>query len=701
MTRIRTRKSFAKPGTPLEGPLVFQGTASVATASKEVFNRDEVGCGWKKIVTPIPDVSPITSKQIENGLYVLIVQNAKEGPLDAGANADDWNFRYNYFVVRRPGPAVRILLCYAFATAAAYSGADRAVRGGGSNDLYPTEMGGRLRRVSLDRPQVASQWGDAKEEQCIAYAFWMEQFIRKWAAENLGPDAVDVCTSFDLNDDPTLLHDDIALFVSVGHDEYWSRAMREALQAFVERGGNAAFFGANVAWWQVRFEGRIMVCYKSAVEDPDSGSRDELVTANFCGAPACGVEGGHANFEENTLTGVSYRRGAQEVTADASNDFYKVKWTGHRLLHGVKGLATGPPAGATFGAAQNLFLFETDATDCPAEPDASGRTYALGTDGTPTNFEVIAEADLRFTGLDPTVARPAQAGKATMGRFTNGGTVFTVGTTNWGGLFEPDGTVGDADVGHITRNVLETLSERADPPGDPWMLPERTYPGATWTKLLTYPADAYVPALAGIVTGHLLLRKDAAFVRRDPETPGSASGGEQPKAAIPDLPPPAKVASLGSDLYGRFLFAGTADARVMARPGDVDEIGAWQPLALPPEVRSDWPAVGVAGHGKDPFVVFSFTLPPRLVFVDKGKPFDLEVARALPALTESPLFHAETTKHTFERVGWVYPPMRGIASLDGNLFGVRETGRHWTGWPDLCVRQASVKESGVRAVDLL
>ncbi len=282
--RIRTQKLFKRKGTPLDGTPVFRGTARVATASINVFNRDEVGCGWKEITELIPDVSPITRERIESGLYVLIVQNADEGRLDAPDTAGKWNFRYNYFVVRRPGPAVRILLCYPFSTVAAYSGADRAVSGGGSNSLYDTEAGGRLRRVSLDRPQVASQWGDDKEEQCIAYPFWMEQFIRDWAARNLGPDAVDVCTSFDLNGDPTLLHDGIALFLSVGHDEYWSTAMRKALQAFVAEGGNAAFFSANVAWWQVRFEDRVMVCYKSAVEDPDSGSEDELVTANFVSA---------------------------------------------------------------------------------------------------------------------------------------------------------------------------------------------------------------------------------------------------------------------------------------------------------------------------------------------------------------------------------------------------------------------------------
>ena len=60
-------------------------------------------------------------------------------------------------------------------------------------------------------------------------------------------------------------------FLSVGHDEYWSKAMYDAVEAARDAGVNLAFFGANTVYWQVRFEpsaggvpNRVMVCYKGA-----------------------------------------------------------------------------------------------------------------------------------------------------------------------------------------------------------------------------------------------------------------------------------------------------------------------------------------------------------------------------------------------------------------------------------------------------
>lgn len=65
-------------------------------------------------------------------------------------------------------------------------------------------------------------------------------------------------------------------FVSVGHDEYWSREMRDHVEQARDAGVNLAFFSANTSYWQVRFEpseisgaaNRTMVCYKSADLDP-------------------------------------------------------------------------------------------------------------------------------------------------------------------------------------------------------------------------------------------------------------------------------------------------------------------------------------------------------------------------------------------------------------------------------------------------
>jgi hypothetical protein len=64
------------------------------------------------------------------------------------------------------------------------------------------------------------------------------------------------------------------VFLSVGHDEYYSTAMRASLESALAEGTSLAFFGGNDMYRHIRFEpsvlgpNRIEVNYKAASEDP-------------------------------------------------------------------------------------------------------------------------------------------------------------------------------------------------------------------------------------------------------------------------------------------------------------------------------------------------------------------------------------------------------------------------------------------------
>jgi hypothetical protein len=64
--------------------------------------------------------------------------------------------------------------------------------------------------------------------------------------------------------------------ITLGHDEYWSTAMRAAATAARDRGVNLAFLGGNEIYRHIRFEDtalgpdRTEVDYKSFTEDPAS-----------------------------------------------------------------------------------------------------------------------------------------------------------------------------------------------------------------------------------------------------------------------------------------------------------------------------------------------------------------------------------------------------------------------------------------------
>lgn len=123
--------------------------------------------------------------------------------------------------------------------------------------------------------------GFSKKYASAGWASYERHFVQ-WA-ERQGY-TVDVATQHDLHADPDILTK-YKCVVFVGHDEYWSWEMRDAVDAYVNNGGHVARFAGNCTW-QIRIEanGKQQVCYKTAAEfmDPvreDSHSKHLLATA--------------------------------------------------------------------------------------------------------------------------------------------------------------------------------------------------------------------------------------------------------------------------------------------------------------------------------------------------------------------------------------------------------------------------------------
>jgi hypothetical protein len=215
------------------------------------------------------------------------------------------------FVVRtaNPGSQARILLCIPDTTYAAYnfwggrslyghySRGYRVWSAGSDSNNVNNQQIPRAFRVSLRRPYDPIRAGDKK------WQLWEVPLIRWLVREGF---AVEVCTSTDLHENGALLQN-FRLLVSVGHDEYWSKSMRDSVQAFTAGGGNVAFLSGNVCWWQIRFERNddassqsdTIVCYKDRRFDPFDGTQNEdLVTVNRYDQPV--------SNPETSMTGVSY-----------------------------------------------------------------------------------------------------------------------------------------------------------------------------------------------------------------------------------------------------------------------------------------------------------------------------------------------------------------------------------------------------------
>lgn len=150
----------------------------------------------------------------------------------------------------------------------------------GGKSLYDFNSSGgkRARRVSFDRPYgsgVGAWTGlGAGELLTVAHAprpaGWEYPMLR-WL-ERSGYH-VGYATDLDVQRDPGLLQGRRG-FLIVGHDEYWSRVMRDRIEAARDRGTNLGIFAANVGYWQIRLEApsaggesRIMFCAKDAALD--------------------------------------------------------------------------------------------------------------------------------------------------------------------------------------------------------------------------------------------------------------------------------------------------------------------------------------------------------------------------------------------------------------------------------------------------
>jgi N,N-dimethylformamidase beta subunit-like, C-terminal len=192
----------------------------------------------------------------------------------------------------------------------------------GGYSLYHGPDGGRAdrsRAVTFDRPyDYGGGTGDFLGAELPLVAL----------AERLGL-RLGYATDVDLHRDPTLL-DGAAAVISLGHDEYWSPAMRAALTRARDRGTNLAFLGANAIYRKIRFGStrlgadRLEINYKDTT-DPIGRTDPAQVTTQWREPPS--------DDNESSLTGTDY--GCSPVRAPMV-----VVDPGNWLLAGL-GLSTG------------------------------------------------------------------------------------------------------------------------------------------------------------------------------------------------------------------------------------------------------------------------------------------------------------------------------------------------------------------------
>jgi N,N-dimethylformamidase beta subunit-like protein len=280
----------------------------------------------------------------------------------------------------------------------------------GANTIAGTT---RAVKVSYDRPYADSGVGD--------FLNWEIDFVR-WI-EGSGYD-VTYSTDVDTHENGLALRMSRG-FLSVGHDEYWSMPMRNAVEGARDAGVNLGFFGANDDFWQVRLESaangvadRTIVCYKDASIDPIQGP---TTTVNWRSAPV--------NRPEQTMLGIQFTA----MVYWGNNVPYVVNNSWHPVYSNT-GFADGDSVAGLVGYEMDRYMVEYPA------PVGSG--YTLLSHSPFVDYQGFADY-----------------GNSSIYRAPSGAWVFTSGTFSWAyGLDSYTGTGADWRIQQTTTNLMDTFA---------------------------------------------------------------------------------------------------------------------------------------------------------------------------------------------------------------------------------------------------
>lgn len=211
------------------------------------------------------------------------------------------------FIVRNDASNSDLYLQFPDATWQAYNGY-------GGNSLYDgntTFPSGHAVKVSYNRPffPYNSLFNtDGRESDWYMNAVYP---MIRWLEHNGYDITYTSCNDVENNGARLLNH---KVFISAGHDEYWSKNHRSNVEAARDAGVNLAFFSGNEVYWKTRWESndgtedRVLVCYKEGflgdgtLGERACGSKCDVSSTEWTGLWRTGADY-DAGLPENTLTG--------------------------------------------------------------------------------------------------------------------------------------------------------------------------------------------------------------------------------------------------------------------------------------------------------------------------------------------------------------------------------------------------------------
>jgi len=210
-----------------------------------------------------------------------------------------------YFVVRDDNGGSEILFQTADTAWQAYNRYGGHCTYGRFDPDHPRIHGGppRAYKVSYNRPF------ETRHYRAVNMVFTAEYPFVRWLEANGYDVSYFTGVDSDRRGAEILKH---RLFLSVGHDEYWSLAQRRHVEAARAAGVNLAFFSGNEVFWKTRWESsidasdtphRTLVTYKETHDDAKIDPVADVWTGTWRDARPFNPEGAQP---ENALTGTIF-----------------------------------------------------------------------------------------------------------------------------------------------------------------------------------------------------------------------------------------------------------------------------------------------------------------------------------------------------------------------------------------------------------
>jgi len=342
---------------------------------------------------------------------------------------------YITFVVRDDARVADIMFQQAVATYQAYNNYPHDTTGPGTGtgkSLYDFNSYG-ANTVSGTKQAVKVSWNRPYADRGAGQFFEWEFYFIRWL-EQSGYD-VKYSTDVDTHENSERLLQSKA-FLSVGHNEYWSKPMYDGVQQARDAGVHLGFFGADPVFWQVRLEAspltsaadRVVVAYKDRSIDPVQGPTTTILWRDpFLNRP------------EQQLVGVQF---SGSIPVDAPNAPYVVANSSSWVYAGT-GLHDGDSIPKMVG-----YEMDSSMSSAPLPTSVAG------------TYQVLSQSPFTDPGPPPV---PMTA-NSSIYQAPSGAWVFGAGTTSWAwGLSDDGDGYMDPRIQRITANLLQRFGASPSP----------------------------------------------------------------------------------------------------------------------------------------------------------------------------------------------------------------------------------------------